>query len=288
MAAVAADRRQRLRVVDVELDPQQRHVVERADEPQEALGAGVEVDVEHELDVGPGAVAQRLQVHQDVADERRVHVQAGRRRRAEAGHPAVRPAALVAEQVGLERREALLAGIGAGPADAVEVGDRRCVVVGMVDAPARAVRPVDRHRVAMAAAEEVVHRDAERLRLRVEQRVLDRAERLAAQAVRRRPRGRRERAADRLVVVHVAPGQPLGVAPDDRREAGRPEALVELAPAHDAGVRDELEEVVRAPAAVAGQRLEALDPHPGIFEHVSTPRPPISDSCPFCRCGPRQ
>src|SRR5262249_21197893 len=42
---------------------------------------------------------------------------------------------------------------------------------------------------------------------------------------------------------------------------GGSKALVELAPADDAGVGDELDEVVVAPACVAGQGFDALDLH---------------------------
>ena len=61
--------------------------------------------------------------------------------------------------------------------------------------------------------------------------------------------------ADRL--ADDARRQPL----DDGAHARRAEPLVELAPADDAGVGGELDEVVVAPAGIAGQRLDAFDLH---------------------------
>src|SRR5207342_247133 len=60
---------------------------------------------------------------------------------------------------------------------------------------------------------------------------------------------------------------------DRRRDAGRAEALVVFAPAHDTFVGRELDEAVVAPARVAMQRLD-----PGDFHRGSSPL--------RCRPGP--
>src|SRR5262249_42414125 len=105
----------------------------------------------------------------------------------EARAPALWPAVLVNEDVGLERAETLLAHLAADRLDAVEVGDRWLVPVGMVDAPRGAVRPVEPDAVALLAAEQLVARHAEPLGLGAEQRVLDRPHRPRDHAARRRP-----------------------------------------------------------------------------------------------------
>ncbi len=71
----------------------------------------LKLQVEQHVDVGPGAVAQRFQVHAQVAQHTAVDVQLGRERRAEARPPASRvlAACLVGEDVGLHGGEALLA-----------------------------------------------------------------------------------------------------------------------------------------------------------------------------------
>src|SRR5262249_50659719 len=103
-----------------------------------------------------------------------VDVELGIERPPEARAPALRPAVLVNEDVGLERAETLLAHLAADRLDAVEVGDRWLVPVGMVDAPRGAGRPVEPDAVALLAAEQLVARHAKPLGLGVEQRILDR------------------------------------------------------------------------------------------------------------------
>ena len=61
------------------------------------------------------------------------------------------------------------------------------------------------------------------------------------------------------MVVYRLANQPGGIPLDDGREPGGSEGLVEFAPADDAVVGDELEEVGVAPSGVAGQRFDPLD-----------------------------
>ena len=129
----------------------------------------------------------------------------------------------------------------------------------MVYAPARAVRPVDGNGIPLLTAEQVVDRHAQSFGFGVQQRVLDGTERLGAQPVRGRSRGGRKGGIEALVVVYRLADQPVGIPLDDGREPGGSEGLVEFAPADDAVVGDELEEVVVAPSGVAGQRFDPLD-----------------------------
>ena len=123
------------------------------------------------------------------------------------------------------------------------------------------MRPVDPDPVAHLAAEQHVARHAERLGLGVEQRVLDRAETLGDDPARCRPgqrdKARRRCARDRTGWPTTRGCQPL----DDRGDAGRAETLVELAPADDAVIGRELQEVVIAPAGIGAQHFKPGDFH---------------------------
>ena len=77
-------------------------------------------------------------------------------------------------------------------------------------------------------------RHAERLGLGVEQGVLDRAQTLGDDPARRRTGQAIELGINPLVVEDVLADDPRGEPLDDRADAGRAEALVELAPADDA------------------------------------------------------
>ena len=139
------------------------------------------------------------------------------------------------------------------------LGDRRLEPVGMIDAPGRAVRPVDPDAVADLAAEQVVAGHAERLGLDVEQRVLDGAERQRHHAAGGRPRRGKQFGVDPLVLVSVLADHARREPLDRRGHAGRAKSLVILAPADDAVLGHDLDEVVVPPAGVAGKRLDASD-----------------------------
>src|SRR5215472_15294311 len=147
-----SDIAERLGAVGVDLDPEHVEVRDRAQYFQIAFGLGVEIEIEHEIDVRPSAVVERLEVHAQIPQHLLVDVELGIERPPEARAPALRPAVLVHEDVGLERAKTLLAHLAADRLDAVEVSDR-WLPVGMVDAPRGAVRPVEPDAVALLAAE---------------------------------------------------------------------------------------------------------------------------------------
>ncbi len=93
-----------------------------------------------------------------VAHYRLVDIELWGERYAKARAPALRRSALVNKDVGLQRAEAPVAGLGADRPDAIETGDRRLVKIWMIDAPSRAMRPVDPHLVPQFAAQEHVAR----------------------------------------------------------------------------------------------------------------------------------
>src|SRR5262249_38153386 len=95
--------------VAVDLDPEHVEVRDRAQYFQIAFGLGVEIEIEHEIDVRPSAVVERLEVHAQIPQHLLVDVELGIERPPEAQAPALRPAVLVNEDVGLERAETLLA-----------------------------------------------------------------------------------------------------------------------------------------------------------------------------------
>ena len=139
-----------------------------------------------------------------------------------------------------------------------------------------AVRPVERDRLARRPAEELRDRDAERLPLQVEQRVLDPADRLLHDRAGALARAPVEIPVDRLERPRIA-------AHDERREIGddacqarrRPVRIGHLRPADEPVLRRRLDEEPRPPAGVAGERLERGELHgpPGYGSRV------MSTSC---------
>ena len=150
------------------------------DRPQDlevAFGLGVEIQIEQDVDIRAGPVAQCFEVHDQIAQYAAFDIEVGCERHAEAGSPALRAllVLVVGEDVGLQRGEAFLAHFAADRLDAIEIGDRRFVVGRVIDPPGGAMRPVHADAVADLAAEQFVDRHAESPGLGIEQRVLDRA-----------------------------------------------------------------------------------------------------------------
>src|SRR6185437_14020110 len=255
--------RQRLGVVAVDLDPE--HVVgrDRAEDFQVPLGLGVEIEVEKDVHVRPRAVAKGFEVGAEVAQHLLLDIELRIKGPGKAGDPAGRGVAFIDKSVGLQRRKTLVARLRAERPDAVEIGDRRRIEFRAADPPGAAMRPVDPDAVAHLAAEQHVARDAERLGLGVEQRVLDRTQPLGDHTARGRTGRGVQLGIDALVVERALPDHARGAALDHRRHAGRPEPLVKLAPPDDAVSGADLEEVVVAPPRIGAQHGEAGDFHGG-------------------------
>ena len=120
------------------------------------------------------------------------------------------------------------------------------------------MRPVERDAIAQLAAEQRVARHAERLRLGVEQRVLDRADRLRDDAARGGPCRRVKLGVDALVIADGLPDDLAGEPRDHGADAGRAEVLgnsLQPTMPSDGG---QLDEMVVAPAGIAGERLDAV------------------------------
>ena len=141
--------------------------------------------------------------------------------------------------------------------DAVEIGDRRLVPVGMVDAPGGAMRPVDANAIADLAAEQFVAGHPEQFCLGVEQRVFDRAERLRNDAAGGGAGRRKKLRIDAFVLEGVLSDHARRETLDRSADAGRAKAFVEFAPADDAVLGGDLDEVVVSPAGVAGEQFDA-------------------------------
>ena len=141
-----------------------------------------------------------------------------------------------------------------------------------------AVRPVERDRLARRAAEELRDRDAERLPLEVEERVLDPADRLLDDRPRALAGAPVEIPVDRLDRARVA-------ADDERREirhdagkpGGRAVRVGHLRPADQPVVGRRLDEEPRPPAGVAGERLDRGELHAAggyaLLNPFEAPRP---------------
>ena len=126
-----------------------------------------------------------------------------------------------------------------------------------------AVRPVDVDVVARRPAEELVDGNAERLRLEVEQRVLDPADRLLDHRARALARRAEEIPDDPLDGAWVAPDDVRGEILDDAGEPARRAVRIgDLGPADGAVVSGGLEEDPGTPARVAVERLDLRDLHP--------------------------
>src|SRR3954453_16383153 len=256
MRALPADVTERFRIETVDLDPEHVEVRDGAQDLQIALGLGVEVAVKQDVDVGACTVPDRFQMHAQIAQDFAIEVDLGSEGRAEARSPTGRFAVIIGEDVGLERGELLLADLASDCLDAVEVLNRRLVPGRMIDPPRCAMRPIDPDMVADLAAEQFVAGHTETLRLGVEQRILDRAERLRHYAAGGGTRGREQLCVYALVPEDVLPHDAGGQALDRSADARRAEALVELAPSDDAVLGRQLDEVVVSPAGVAGENFK--------------------------------
>src|SRR6516162_8372079 len=148
MWALAPDIAERLGVEAVNLDPEHVEVFNRSQDLQIPLGLGVEIEIEQDIDVGTRPLADRLQMHAQVTQHLAFDVDLGLKGRAETGPPAGWFAAVIGENIGLQRGEFLLADLASDRLHAVETFDRRRVPGGMIDTPGRAVRPVDANAIA--------------------------------------------------------------------------------------------------------------------------------------------
>ena len=222
-------------------------------------------------------------MHAEIAQHVAVDVALGIGRRAEAGAPALRVLLVVVvdEDVGLHRRKALFAHLAADRLHALEVGDGRLEVGRMIDAPGRAVRPVDPDAVADLAAQKLVAGDAQRLGLGVQKRVLDGAQGEGNDAAGGRPRDRIELRVDPLVIADRLADDAGRELLDGGADARRAEAFVVLAPADDAVLGGDLDEVVVAEARIGGERLDRTDL--GIDLHRDAPLMLFSTTTPACR-----
>src|SRR6185503_17745420 len=195
------------RVVRVDLEPREVVRLERPRDADDALGREVEVEVDDRLRVPPGSLPERLEQPGERVEELGGRVAVDPAVATETGHQDAR---LVArhDDVRLERAIAALDDLATERGDrVVRVELRRARHLPRTGPRRAAVRPVERHRGPSRAAQQLAHRDAEGLRLEVEERVLDPAERLLDDRARALPRPAVELPVDRL--------DGAGVAPDD-------------------------------------------------------------------------
>jgi hypothetical protein len=131
----------------------------------------------------------------------------------------------------------------------------------MIDAPGRAMRPIDPDTVANFAAEQCVAGDLQRLGLGVEQCVLDGTQPLADDTAGGWPSEAIEFGINPLVVEDRLSDDPPCEPLDDGADPRRTKAFVELAPADDARIGRQLDEMVISPAGIAAQNFQPLDLH---------------------------
>ena len=162
---------ERGRVEEVDLEPEQVERLERLRDADAALGLEVEVEVD-DRPAAPRVPSANASSSRTSASA----ISSARERAAalvEAGHEHLR---LVAgdDDVRLERAVAALDDLAPERGDVVVRGElRRPRHLERARSRRAAVRPVHRDRLPRRSAEELVDRDAERLGLEVEERVLD-------------------------------------------------------------------------------------------------------------------
>ena len=300
MRAFPTDGRKPLRRRRVDLDPEEVQIGERPHDLPVTRDLRVEIQVEQDVHVRPGPFAQRPQMPPEIRDDLAVDVLARFERSAEARRPASRRACRVVEDVGLQRRETAFTDLRSKGRDPLDVGDRVPVVLRQPDPPGSAVRPVHRHPVSHPAAEQVAAGDAERLRPGVEHRVLDRSDAHRHDPGHRLSCPDQEPLVDPLDIPNPGADDALRELLDDRGDADRAPVLVVLAPADDAVVGRQPDEVVVPPTGVAVPGFDAPDLHPSlpspagtppshspITSSVFSPRPGIGSSGPDGRASKR-
>src|ERR1700687_4848918 len=188
MRTLAPDIAERFGIEAVDLDPEHVEVGNGAQDLEITLGLGVEVEVEQDVNIRPGAIADYFEMGAQVAQYLAVDVDLRREGHTKTRPPAPRLARIVSEDVGLQRGKFPGSDFASDRLHAVEIADRRLVPVGMVDAPGGAMRPVDANTIANFSSEQFVAGHTEQFCFRVEQGVLDRAQRLRDDTTGRRPR----------------------------------------------------------------------------------------------------
>ena len=249
---------QRLRIARVDLDPEQVVRLHGARHLEEALGFEVEVEVDQDVDVGPRPLAEGRQLITDRGEHVALGVQL--RKVVAAGEARRVQARIVVEQehVGLERGVALGDHFPAGGDDVVERAQRRDLHgLRPGQAIGAAVRPVEADALAHRAAEQRVDRHAQRLRFDVQERVLDRADRLLDHAAARLTADRVEQRDHRLVGSRVHADDRGREVLDRGRHALAAERLVVLAPADQPLIGADLEEIEAARSRVGVKAFES-------------------------------
>src|SRR5215471_17782451 len=123
MRALPADIGKRRRAVAVDLDPEHVEIGNRPQDLQIPLGLRIEVQIEQQIDIRPGAVANGFEMGAQIAQDILVDVEFGNKRDAKSGTPAAWRTSVIDKDVGLQSREASLANLRADCLDAVEAGD---------------------------------------------------------------------------------------------------------------------------------------------------------------------
>src|SRR5215831_2165580 len=286
--ALAANEAQRLWIEGVDLDPKHIEIGDGAQNLEIAFGLGVEVEIEQQVDVRSRTLADRFQMHAQVAQHVSVDVELRQKRHAKTGPPAlgVFAARRVEKDVGLERGELLLPHLAADGLDALQVGDGGLKEARVIDAPGGAVGPVDADAITYLAAEQLIAGHVERLGLGVEERVLDGTDGLGHHAAGARSGGAVKLRVDALVLAGPLPDHNGGQALDHGAHPRRAKPLIELAPAHDACLGGELDEVIVAPACIAGERLDVDDLHRR-FSPAATGKPSTGARSPAAAAAAR-
>src|SRR3984957_11820062 len=260
------DRRQRLRVIAVHLQPHEFEFLQRLGKPHIAFGLEVEVQIQMQADTWAGATAERGELGAQRVDERFVDVALRPAGTIEARHVDGRRIRIEPHDVRLEAFEATFRDLGSG---AFHVGERTDRVIscplldriGEADAPGAAMRPIQPQPLADRAAEKFVHRNVQCFGFDVDQRVLDRGNGLLVDAVRGLTGQAVQESGDFLHGPRVHANQALAQSGDDSGEALGAEIFHEFGPADQAVRGGDLQKREVTPAGVAVQWLDFSDAH---------------------------
>ncbi len=270
-----ADVGERIGIVGIDLEPGEVVRRDRIGDALEALGLEMEVDVQHQPHLGSDRVAERRHRALGGLGDAVVPVELGPAR----GAPEARAerdqatARIGGQDVGLERAEAARFHLLGVAGELVVAGDgghaHLCRVANAVGA---AMRPVQRDAVAHRAAEQRIDRDTERLPLDVEQRVLDRRDRLLVEAAARLPRRDMQARDDPLVGQRILADERGRQRGDDGGKSGAAEALIVFGPAGQTIIGGDLEEGEQPPTGVGLQGLDPGDPHLRLLRRAASMR----------------
>src|SRR6516164_2807708 len=168
-----------------------------------------------------------------IPQKRSIDIELGIKWSTETRAPTVGSTILIDEEIGLKGAKSPVSDLAPDRRDPVTIDDRRRVIIWVIDPPGGAMRPIETDTVAHLSTQQNVARDAERLGLGVQKRILDRPQSLGDYPAVGWPRYAYQFRVEPLVGVHGRADYSAGESLDHGTHARRPKSLIEFAPAGD-------------------------------------------------------